>query len=208
VDHCENGASDLSIRPNQSLQATAGRSDASAKDYENTFVAVRARSRQRRLSSFSLDAKIMSELLQRFRERFQMWHEERLDGPSGPPAGGRTARNPLSWAVLGAVVLLLPPYRFGDISHFVLPVSGFVFLAFYFSKSRFAWYVLAAELLVVTPAYIFLSFDWRLQRALHPWITWVPIVATLPIVALLFWSRKRYFTYLEQQKDHATDERI
>ncbi len=150
----------------------------------------------------------MSELLQRFRERFQMWHEEKLDGPSGPPAGGRPARNPLSWAVLGAVVLLLPPYRFGDISHLVLPVSGLVFLGFYFSKSRFAWHVLAAELLVITPAYIFFSFDWRLQRALHRWITWVPIVATLPIVRLLFWSRKRYFTYLEQQTERAADERI
>jgi hypothetical protein len=113
----------------------------------------------------------MSELLQRFRERFQMWHEERLGGPSGAPAGGgRPLRNPLSWAVLGAIILLLPPYRFRDVFDLMLPTSALVFLGFYFARSRFAWHVLAAELLIVTPLYVFFSFSWRLQRAMHPWI--------------------------------------
>ena len=97
-------------------------------------------------------------------------------------------------------MLLLPPYRVGDISYFVLPISGLVFLAFYFSKSRYAWHVLAVELLVVTPTYIFFSFDWRLQRALHPWITWVPIVATFLMLIWVVRSRRPYFTYLEQQR--------
>ncbi len=150
----------------------------------------------------------MSELIQRFRERFQMWHDERLDGPSGPPAGGRPLRNPLGWAVLGAVVVLLPPYHFRDAFSAMLPVSGLVFLAFYSARSRFAWHVLAAELLIVTPLYVFFSFSWRLQRAIHPWIMWVPIVGTVLIAGLLFASRERYFKYLEQQKDRANDDRI
>ena len=159
----------------------------------------------------------MSELLERFRERFQMWHEERLHGSSGPPAGyvadttphrNRPTRNPLSWAVLGAIVLLLPPYRFREPFDLLLPVSGLVFLAFYFGKSRYAWHVLAAELLIVTPAYVFFAFSWRLQRAMHPWIIWVPIIGTVLIAALLFWSRERYFAYLEQRKATAADERI
>jgi hypothetical protein len=151
----------------------------------------------------------MSELLQRFRERFQMWNEERLGGPSGPPAGGnKPSRNPLLWGAFGAAGALLPPWHYRDASDLLLPASAVIFLIFYFSKSRLAWHVLAAELLVVTPIYVFFSFAWRLQRALHPWITWVPVVLTLPILGLLFWSRKRYFRYIEQQKDHAADERI
>ena len=110
--------------------------------------------------------------------------------------------------MLGAIVLLLPPYRFREPFDLLLPVSGLVFLAFYFGKSRYAWHVLAAELLIVTPAYVFFSFSWRLQRAMHPWIIWVPIIGTVLIAALLFWSRERYFAYLEQRKATAADERI
>jgi hypothetical protein len=159
----------------------------------------------------------MSELLQRFRERFQMWHEERLHGPSGPPAGyvadaaphrDRSTRNPLSWAMFGAIVSLLPPYHFRDPFDLLLPASGLVFLAFYFARSRYAWHVLAAELFIVTPAFVFLSFSWRFQRAMHPWIIWVPIIGTLLIAALLFWSRQRYFAYLEQRKAANSGERI
>ena len=150
----------------------------------------------------------MSELLQRFRERFQMWHEERLDGPSGPPAGGRPVRNPLAWAVLGGFVLLLPPYHFREAFDVMLPISALVFLAFYFARSHFAWHVLAAELLIITPLYVFFSFSWRLQRAMHPWIIWVPIVGTVLVAALLFWSRTRYFAYLEQRKQSRDDARI
>ncbi|MFN2624331.1 MAG: hypothetical protein ABR611_15965, partial [Chthoniobacterales bacterium] len=165
--------------------------------------------RQPSLILFSLDAETMSELLQRFKERFQMWHEERLGGPSGPPAGGgKASRNPLLWGALGAAGALLPPWHHRDAFDLLLPASAVIFLIFYFSKSRFAWHVLAAELLVVTPIYVFLSFAWRLQRALHPWIIWVPILGTVLIAGLLFWSRKKYFTYLEQQKEHAADERI
>jgi len=153
----------------------------------------------------------MSELLQRFRERFEIWHEERKGGPSGAPSGGGAAkpvRNPLSWAVLGAIILLLPPYRFRDVFDMMLPASALVFLGFYFARSRFAWHVLAAELLIVTPLYVFFSFSWRLQRAMHPWIIWVPIVGTVLVAGLLFWSRKRYFAYLEQRKQSRDDERI
>jgi hypothetical protein len=142
----------------------------------------------------------MSGLLQRFKERYQMWHEERLDGPSGPPAGGRPVRNPLAWAVLGAIVLLLPPYHFREAFDVVLPISALTFLTFYFARSRFAWHVMAAELLIITPLYAFFSFSWRLQRVMHPWIIWVPIVGTVLLTGLLFWSKKRYFAYLEQRK--------
>jgi hypothetical protein len=131
-----------------------------------------------------------------------MWVEEKRGGPSGQPSGGETRRirNPLSWAVLAAIVLLLPPYNFRDVFDLMLPVSALVFLGFYFANSRFAWHVLALELLIVTPLYVFFSFEWRLQRALHPWIIWVPIIGTVLMAALLFWSRQRYFRYLGEQK--------
>ena len=120
----------------------------------------------------------------------------------------RPTRNPLSWAVLWAIVSLLPPYRFRDSVDVLLPLSGLVFLPFYFARSRYAWHVAAAGLLIATPAYVLFSFDWRLQRAMHPWIIWVPIIGTTLVAALLFWSRKRYFAYLEQRKASAAEERI
>ncbi len=122
-------------------------------------------------------------------------------GQRTSPRDNAKARNPLSWAVLGAIVLLLPPYRFRDICDLMLPISGLVFLVFYFARSRYAWHVLAIELLLVTPLFVFLSFAWRLQRALHPWIIWVPVLGTVMIAALLFWSRKRYFKYLANTKE-------
>ena len=146
-----------------------------------------------------------------------MWHEERLHGPSGPPAGQvqesaqrvRTpVRNPLRWGVFVAIVLLLPPYRFHDPLDVMLRASGVVFLAFYFARSRYAWHVLAAHLIVVAPLYVLLSFSWRLQRALHPWIIWVPIIGTVLAVVLLLWSRKRYFLYLERHRERAADQSI
>jgi hypothetical protein len=111
----------------------------------------------------------------------------------------RPSRNPLSWAVLGAFVLLLPPYRFREAFDLILPASALVFLALYFAKSRLAWHVLAVELLVVGPLFFCFSFAWRLQRALHPWIIWLPIVGTVFAVCVLLWSRKRYFNYLKQR---------
>ena len=159
----------------------------------------------------------MSEVLQRFRERFKMWHEERRHGPSGPPAGhvegqpqhrAAPARNPLSWGVVVAVIWLLPPYSFRDIYDFMVPASAVAFLAVYFARSRFAWHVLAIQVLVLVPLWVLFSFEWRLQRVLHPWIVWVPIVGTLFVAVILLRSRKRYFAYLEQQKHRVADERI
>src|SRR5207237_4263155 len=49
------GSQSPAYEPNQSLQATAGRSTAQLQICENTFIAIHARPRQRRLSSFSLD---------------------------------------------------------------------------------------------------------------------------------------------------------
>ena len=142
----------------------------------------------------------MNELLQRLRERFQMWREEKQDGPSGPPAGGKPLRNPLSWAVLAAAVILLPPYHFREPFDLMLRASALLFLGLYFTKSRFAWHVLAAELLIVSPLYVFFSFSLRLQRALHPGIIWVSIIATLLCFGFVVSSRRRYFEFLEQQK--------
>jgi hypothetical protein len=153
------------------------------------------------LISFSLDADAMSELLQRFRERFQIWREERERGAWGPPSGSKPRRNPLLWGVFAAIGALLPPWHFRDALDVFLPALTVVFLVFYFAKSRFAWHVLAADLLIMGPLYVFLSPSWRLQRFLHPSIIWVPIVITLVAFGLLIWSRKRYFQYLEQQRD-------
>jgi hypothetical protein len=147
----------------------------------------------------------MNEVVQRFRERFQMWRQEQKEGLHGAPAGegeaeNRIARNPLSWALLVALIWLLPPYDSRSFFDLMRPVSGFVFLAFYFAKSRFAWHVLAAELLIISPCYVFFSFSWRLQRVLRPGIEWVPIVATLLMLVFVVRSRRPYLDYLEQQR--------
>lgn len=154
----------------------------------------------------------MSELLRRFRDRFEMWCEEQRGGPSGAPSGGSDpaarARNPFFPAVLGAVIVLLPPYHFRDPFDVVLQASALVFLTFYFARSRYAWHVLAVELLVFLPLSFLFSSAWRLLRASHPWVVWVPIVSTALLLAFLVWSRPRYFAYLEQRKAAAANERI
>lgn len=71
----------------------------------------------------------------------------------------------------------------------------------------YAWHVLVIELFLVTPLFVFFSFTWRLQRALHPWIIGVPVIGTVLIAALLFWSRKRYFKYLENMKQNIAEPR-
>ena len=109
----------------------------------------------------------MSELLQRFRERFQLWREKREGGAWGPPSGAKLGRNPLLWGLFGAVGVLLPPWHFRDALDVLLPASAVVFLVLYFAKSRFAWHVLAFDVLCIGPLYVFLSPSWRLQRLLH-----------------------------------------
>ncbi len=109
--------------------------------------------------------------------------------------------NPLLWGVFGAIAALLPPYRFRDFLDLLLPAAALIFLIAYFLRSRFAWHILAANVLIVTPLYMFFSPSWHLQLILHPQITWFPIVATCVFALLVFWSRNRYFSYLEQQRE-------
>lgn len=144
----------------------------------------------------------MSHFLQRMRERYDAWRDEKRGSAADWPSGNDRLHpsNPLRWAVLGAIILLLPPYPHRDIFDLMLPGSAVVFLVFYFVKSRFAWHVLALEILVGIPLYTFFSYSWRLQRTLHPGITWVPAIGTILIATFLFCSRKNYFRYLAQQK--------
>jgi hypothetical protein len=114
-------------------------------------------------------------------------------------------RNPLLWGALGTIGAFLPPYHFREFFDVLLPSSAILFLAFYFAKSRLAWHVLAADILIVIPLYAFLSPSWRLQRALNPGIMWFPIIGTFVFAGLLFCSRKRYFLYLEQQRQMRVD---
>jgi hypothetical protein len=108
--------------------------------------------------------------------------------------------NPLLWGALGAVGAFLPPYHFREFLDLLLPASALLFLVFYVAKSRFAWHVLAAGLLIVIPLYAFLSPSWRLYSALNPGIIWFPIIGTFVFAGLLLWSRKRYYSYVEQQR--------
>jgi hypothetical protein len=117
-----------------------------------------------------------------------------------PSKDPKPRRNPLFWAAFGTIGAFLPPYHFRDFLDVLLPASAVVFLWLYFAKSRFAWHVLVADLLVVIPLYAFLSPSWRLHRALNPSIIWFPTIGTFVFAGLLFWSRKRYFSYLEQQQ--------
>ncbi len=117
------------------------------------------------------------------RERFALWHEEKLGGPHGPPdrgCGDRSA-DPQSVVVgvVVAVISLLPPYSFHGVFDVMVPAAALTFLAFYFARSRFAWHVPAIQVLSITPLYVLFSFSWRFQRALHPWIVWVPVVGTV-----------------------------
>ena len=112
-------------------------------------------------------------------------------------------RNPLWWAALGAFATFLPPWHFRDFVDFLVPGAAVLFLIAYFAKSRFAWHILAANILFVTPMFFFLSPSWRLQTYLHPEIIWFPIVTTIVFLALLFWSRRRYLEYLAQSKEPA-----
>lgn len=113
----------------------------------------------------------------------------------------RRRRNPLLWGVFMAIGALLPPYEFRDLLDPLLPALALVFLFLYFVRSRFAWHALAVEGLVIAPAYAFFSPSWRLQIALHPQIIWFPIIATCVFAAFVFWSRRRYFSYLASQGD-------
>jgi hypothetical protein len=114
--------------------------------------------------------------------------------------GGTPKRNPLLWGVFGAVVALLPPYRFRDLLDLALPASALIFLIAYFLRSRFAWHVLAANVFIIAPLYVFLSPSWRLEMSLHPGIIWFPVVGTGLFALVVLWSRRRYFTYLEQSE--------
>lgn len=110
-------------------------------------------------------------------------------------------RNPLLWGVFMAIGALIPPYEFRVLLDLLLPASGLVFLLLYFLRSRFAWHALAVEIIVIAPAYVLFSPSWRLQTVLHPQIIWFPIVGTCLFAALVFWSRRRYFSYLASQRD-------
>ena len=117
-----------------------------------------------------------------------------------PHEAPKRRRNPLWWGAIGAFATFLPPYHFRDFADFLLPGAAVLFLIFYFAKSPFAWHILAANILLISPLFVFLSPSWRLQRHLHPEIIWFPIVATIVFLGLLFWSRRRYVEFLEQQK--------
>ena len=63
-----------------------------------------------RLSLVSLDADAVSGFLQRFKDRYEIWRDEREAGPSGPRSGDKPPyRNPLLWGLFAAIVSLLPP---------------------------------------------------------------------------------------------------
>jgi hypothetical protein len=144
----------------------------------------------------------MRETVQRFTERYQLWlDEQRGDRPS------RSDRNPLWWAAVGSFAALLPPYHFLAFVDYLPRVAALVFLGLYFAKSRLAWHVLAADILLIGPVYFLLSPAWRLQIVLHPGIVWFPLAGTVVFGALLFWSRRRYLLYVEQKK-FAADESI
>jgi hypothetical protein len=120
----------------------------------------------------------------------------------------RSRRNPLWWGVFAAIGALLPAYRFRDFLDLLLPSWAVAFLVVYFLRSKFAWHILAANAVVITPFYVFLSPSWRLQLALNPNIIWLPIVGTCLFALVVWWSRRGYFTYLEQQKKGAADDNI
>lgn len=85
--------------------------------------------------------------------------------------------------------------------------SAVVFLVFYFLQSRFAWHALAVNLMVAAPIYMFFAPSWRLQRAFHPGIIWFPVAYLCVAAIFLFWSRRRYVSYLTQRGEREGSER-
>ena len=143
----------------------------------------------------------MSDLLQRFRERYEIWRDEHEAGTSGPLSGDKPPyRNPLLWGLFLAIASLLPPYHIRSSMDLLFPAVSVLFIILYFVRSRFAWHVLAADIFVITPIFVLLSPSWRLQLHLHPQIIWFPILGICVFGALVIWSRKRYFSYLEKRR--------
>jgi hypothetical protein len=124
------------------------------------------------------------------------------------PEQSKRRRNPLFGAAFASFAVFLPPYHFHQLVDYMPQVAAAVFLGFYFFRSRFAWYILLIDFLLIFPLYTFLSLSWRIQIALHPRSIWFPIIATPLLAAFLFWSRERYFVFLKEEKQSEIDSRV
>lgn len=104
------------------------------------------------------------------------------------------------WGLFAAIGALLPPYHLHNFLRVILIAAFLLFLGLYFLKSRFAWHVIAIAVVAITPLYVlFTPPDAGLKLEL-PNLLWFHVAFFCIGVLLVLWSRKRYFTYLEDQK--------
>jgi len=150
----------------------------------------------------------MRELIERFSYRFHLWQRERYGDYS--PAD-RTARNPLRFVAIGAVMSAIlgvtEPFVFHRAFDVIAIIDIFVavvFLALYQSKSHWAWHLVVAWLPFTLVIYWILRLGGyaRYQPRAHSLAAEVigGLLQLAFFAAVLFWLlhiRDRYFRYTE-----------
>jgi hypothetical protein len=158
----------------------------------------------------------MRELIERFSYRFKLWQHERYGDRWG--ADPTAPRNPLRiMAVLCVFFLILDAtqpfflHRAPDPLIFVRIPAALLFLVLYSSRSRWAWQVLVVWFLFSFVVYWTLRIAGypRFQPrggAVHFQIEFALFdgALTAAIVIWLFWTRERYFRYIEDCRAEKT----
>jgi hypothetical protein len=151
----------------------------------------------------------MRELIERFSYRFQLWQRERYGDYS--PADPKAPRNPLRFvaivAVMSVILEVTEPFVFHRAFDLVAIVDIFVaviFLAFYQSKSRWAWHLVVAWVPFTLVLYWILRLSGyaRYQPRVHSLAAEVigDLFQFAFFAAVLVWLlriRDRYFRYSE-----------
>jgi hypothetical protein len=152
----------------------------------------------------------MRELIERFSYRFQLWQKERYGDYS--PADPKCL-NPLRYVAFAALALTImdvaEPFIFHRamdvISIMHIPVA-LLFLLLYQFRSRWAWHVVAAWVLLSFFGYWILRLSGlsRYQPRPHePSIFFVVVFHAALCAGLFIWvwrARERYFRYLEDNR--------
>ena len=150
----------------------------------------------------------MREFIERFSYRFHLWQRERYGdySPADP-----TARNPLRFvavvAVISVIIGVTEPFVFHRAFDVVAIIDIFVavlFLAFYQSKSRWAWHLVVAWLPFTLVLYWILRLSGYARYQPRAQSLAAEVIGGLLqlafFAAVLFWLlhiRHRYFRYTQ-----------
>jgi len=156
----------------------------------------------------------MRELIERFSYRYQLWREDREAERWGPDA---MRRNPLRYVALAALMSLVldtaDPFVFHrafDAMAIVHIPIALLFLILYQTKSKWAWYLVAAWVPFTFFAYWILRFAGysRYQPRAHESSAFIVALFHVALSGALFmWLlrvRLRYFGYIEDENSQQT----